>query len=42
MLPRRLLAIGAALPEETSLLVGSARLVEERDAQGELSRYPHL
>jgi apolipoprotein N-acyltransferase len=34
--PDALLAIGAALPEGTSLLVGSARLVEERDAQGPL------
>jgi len=34
--PDALLAIGAALPEGTSLLVGSARLVEERDAQGTL------
>jgi apolipoprotein N-acyltransferase len=34
--PDALLAIGAALPEGTSLLVGSARLVEERDAQGAL------
>jgi apolipoprotein N-acyltransferase len=31
-----LTAIGEALPEGVSLLVGSARLVEERDAQGEL------
>jgi apolipoprotein N-acyltransferase len=35
--PDALLAIGAALPEGTSLLVGSGRLVEERNAQGELS-----
>lgn len=35
--PDALLAIGAALPEGTSLLVGSARFVEERDAQGALS-----
>ena len=34
--PDALLAIGAALPDGTSLLVGSARLVEERDAQGAL------
>jgi apolipoprotein N-acyltransferase len=34
--PDALLAIGAALPEGTSLLVGSARLVEERDAQDPL------
>lgn len=34
--PDALLAIGAALPDGTSLLVGSARLVEERDAQGTL------
>jgi apolipoprotein N-acyltransferase len=39
--PDALLAIGAALPEETSLLVGSARFVEERDAQGEL-RAPRI
>lgn len=31
-----LLAIGVALPEGSSLLVGSARLVEERNAQGAL------
>jgi apolipoprotein N-acyltransferase len=31
-----LLAIGATLPEGASLLVGSARLVEERDRQGSL------
>jgi apolipoprotein N-acyltransferase len=31
-----LLAIGEALPTGTSLLAGSARLIEERDAQGEL------
>ena len=35
--PDALLAIGAALPEGTSLLVGSARRIEERNAQGELS-----
>ena len=35
--PDALLAIGDALPEGTSLLVGSARFVEERVAQGELS-----
>jgi apolipoprotein N-acyltransferase len=34
--PDALLAIGAALPQGTSLLVGSARAVEERDAQGTL------
>ncbi|MFO7477813.1 MAG: apolipoprotein N-acyltransferase [Methyloceanibacter sp.] len=34
--PDALFAIGAALPKRTSLLVGSARLVEERDAQGTL------
>jgi apolipoprotein N-acyltransferase len=34
--PDALLALGAALPEGTSLLVGSARLVEERDAEGTL------
>lgn len=32
--PDALLAIGEVLPEGTSLLVGSARVVEERDAQG--------
>jgi apolipoprotein N-acyltransferase len=32
-----LLAIGVALPKGSSLLVGSARLVEERDAQGGLA-----
>jgi apolipoprotein N-acyltransferase len=37
--PDALLAIGAALPEGTSLLVGSARLVEERDAQGTLGAH---
>lgn len=31
-----LLAIGAALPEGTTLLAGSARVVEERDTQGTL------
>jgi apolipoprotein N-acyltransferase len=31
-----LTAIGTALPEGVSLIVGSARLVEERNAQGEL------
>ena len=35
--PDALLAIGAALPEGASLLVGSGRLVEERTAQDELS-----
>jgi apolipoprotein N-acyltransferase len=34
--PDALLAIGAALPDGTSLLAGSARLIEERDAQGAL------
>jgi apolipoprotein N-acyltransferase len=32
-----LLAIGEVLPEGTSLLVGSARVVEDRDAQGQLA-----
>ncbi|MBK5197038.1 MAG: apolipoprotein N-acyltransferase [Methyloceanibacter sp.] len=32
-----LLAIGEVLPEGTSLLVGSARIVEEPDAQGQLA-----
>ena len=32
--PDALEAIGAALPEGTSLVVGSARLVEERDTEG--------
>ena len=35
--PEALSLIGEALPEGTSLLVGSARLVEERDAQGVLT-----
>ncbi|MGA9603969.1 MAG: apolipoprotein N-acyltransferase, partial [Methyloceanibacter sp.] len=35
--PEALALIGEALPEGTSLLVGSARLVEERDAQGALT-----
>ncbi len=35
--PEALAMIGEALPEGTSLLVGSARLVEERDTQGALS-----
>lgn len=34
--PEALKAISAALPQGTSLVVGSARLVEERDTQGEL------
>ncbi|MGV1014360.1 MAG: apolipoprotein N-acyltransferase [Methyloceanibacter sp.] len=34
--PDALLAIGEALPDGTALLVGSARLVEERDRQGRL------
>lgn len=34
--PDALLAIGAALPPGSSLLVGSARAVEQRDAQGTL------
>jgi apolipoprotein N-acyltransferase len=33
--PEALSAIGEALPDGASLLVGSGRLVEERDAQGE-------
>jgi apolipoprotein N-acyltransferase len=36
--PDALDAIGTALPEGTSLVVGSARFVEERDAQGSLAR----
>jgi apolipoprotein N-acyltransferase len=36
--PQALLAIGAVLPDGTSLLAGSARLVEERDAQGTFVR----
>ena len=36
--PEALFAIAAALPAGTSLLAGSARLVEERDAQGALIR----
>ena len=35
--PEALALIGEALPKGTSLLVGSARLVEERDAQGALT-----
>ncbi len=35
--PEALSLIAEALPEGTSLLVGSARLVEERDAQGALT-----
>jgi apolipoprotein N-acyltransferase len=35
--PDALALIGEVLPQGTSLLVGSARLVEERDAQGGLS-----
>jgi apolipoprotein N-acyltransferase len=35
--PQALSLIAEALPEGTSLLVGSARLVEERDAQGTLT-----
>jgi apolipoprotein N-acyltransferase len=35
--PDALEAIGAALPEGTSLVVGSARLVEDRDVQGALT-----
>jgi apolipoprotein N-acyltransferase len=35
--PEALAAIGDLLPEGTSLLVGSARLVEDRDAQGRLT-----
>jgi apolipoprotein N-acyltransferase len=35
--PEALAAIGDLLPDGTSLLVGSARLVEERDAQGRLA-----
>ncbi|HET9573667.1 MAG TPA: apolipoprotein N-acyltransferase [Methyloceanibacter sp.] len=35
--PEALSLIGEALPKGTSLLVGSARLVEERDAQGVLT-----
>ena len=35
--PEALSLIAEALPEGTSLLVGSARLVEERDAQGTLT-----
>jgi apolipoprotein N-acyltransferase len=35
--PEALSLIAQALPEGTSLLVGSARLVEERDAQGTLT-----
>ena len=42
ILPMRLSLIGEALPEGTSLLVGSARLVEERDAQGALTATSHL
>src|SRR6476661_9260735 len=34
--PEALLAIGDMLPEGTSLLVGSARLVDSRDKQGRL------
>ena len=34
--PEALLAIGAALPDGATLLVGSARFVEERDPQGVL------
>jgi apolipoprotein N-acyltransferase len=34
--PDALLAIGAVLPARSSLVVGSARFVDERDAQGEL------
>ncbi|HET9272682.1 MAG TPA: apolipoprotein N-acyltransferase, partial [Methyloceanibacter sp.] len=34
--PKALLAIGAALPDGATLLVGSARFVEERDPQGVL------
>ena len=36
--PEALFAIAAALPAGSSLLAGSARLVEERDAQGALIR----
>ena len=36
--PEALFAIAAVLPAGTSLLAGSARLVEERDAQGALIR----
>jgi apolipoprotein N-acyltransferase len=36
--PDALQAIGAALPEGTSLVVGSARLTEERDAKGTLGQ----
>jgi apolipoprotein N-acyltransferase len=35
--PEALAMIGEALPDGTSLLVGSARLVEQRDAQGALT-----
>jgi apolipoprotein N-acyltransferase len=35
--PDALEAIGAVLPEGTSLIVGSARLVEDRDVQGALT-----
>ena len=41
--PDALLAIGAVLPTGTSLLVGSARLVEERDRQRRSAHHPaHL
>ncbi len=36
--PQALLAIGAVLPDGTTLLAGSARLVEELDAQGAFVR----